>query len=109
MTWDIYVILDTVINGVNYCCHPVSYRTVQSFRTGLAWWGERERQCDVKDEVTGPTPNNSLFAHRYVRGHLSCTGDEMHDARSALDLRGIGRENIKLLLDAIAGMVIHCW
>lgn len=40
MTWDIYIILDSVINGVNYCCHPACYRTVRSLKAAaLAWWG----------------------------------------------------------------------
>lgn len=106
MTWDIYIILDTVINGVNYCCHPVSYRTVQSFRAAvLAWWGEK-LCCERRGHESNPQQQfmcaslhkRTLKLHR--GSNASCT---------YRILRGVGRENKNSLLDATAVMAIHCW
>lgn len=48
MTQDIYIILDYVINGVNYCCHPVCYRTVWSLKASVGLVGSRN--CPVNEK-----------------------------------------------------------
>lgn len=81
MTWDICIIQDSVINGVNYCCHPVCYRTVQSlYAAALAWWGESTVLWMKRSQVQSQQQFMCASLQRRTFKSYSLQGVEMHHA-----------------------------
>lgn len=93
MTWDIYIILGSFINGLNYCCHIVCYRTVQSlYVVALAWWPNK-----LKGHRS--YPRNSSYARHCRGGLLNHTRRrELRVSCIYIHLGGICKEKHALLL-----------